>query len=153
MQIMRRNPTWDPFREMDSLTSRMKDLFNLEHRDWSGGRELMSATDWAPSCDVSETEKQYRVQAELPNVKKEDVKVTLEDGVLTLQGERRDEKQKEGEKFHRRELSYGSFLRRFTMPDDGDEAKIEATFKDGMLEIVIPKNKFKPAKAKAIEIR
>lgn len=154
MQLMRRSqPTWDPFREMESLTSRMNDLFDLKRWGWNGERELMAAVDWAPSCDVSETDKDYRVRAELPDVKKDDVKVTLEDGVLTLQGERREEKQEKNEKFHRRELSYGSFLRRFTMPDDADDAKVEATFENGMLEIVIPKTKFKAAKAKAIEIR
>jgi HSP20 family protein len=153
MHLMRRSQSmWDPFREMEGLTSRMNDLLGLK-RWGSSQRELMAAADWAPSCDVSETEKEYRVRAELPDVKKEDVQVTLDDGMLTLQGERREEKQEKNEKFHRRELSYGTFLRCFTMPDDADEGQVDATFKNGLLEIVIPKSKFKPAKAKAIEIR
>jgi HSP20 family protein len=151
MQLIRRRETWDPFREMEELTNRMTRFFGLRGPG-EGERELLATTDWAPSCDISETDQEYRVHAELPGVKKDDVHVTLEDGVLTIQGQRREEKQETRAKLHRRELSYGSFLRRFTMPDDADESKIDATFKDGMLNVAIAKTKPKASKAKEIAV-
>lgn len=151
MQLIRRPEAWDPFREMEDLSSRMNRFFGLP-RAGNGERELLAMTDWSPSCDISETDTEYRIHAELPNVKKEDVKVTLDDGVLTIQGDRREEKEEKAEKFHRRELSYGHFLRRFTMPDDTDAAKVDATFKDGMLNVVIGKSKAKAPTAKQIAV-
>jgi len=151
MQLIRRPEAWDPFREMEDLSSRMNRFFGLT-RAGNGERELLAMTDWSPSCDISETDTEYRIHAELPSVKKEDVKVTLDDGVLTIQGDRREEKEEKGEKFHRRELSYGHFLRRFTMPDDTDAAKVDATFKDGMLNVVIGKSKAKAPTAKQIAV-
>jgi HSP20 family protein len=84
-------------------------------------------------------------------VKKEDAKVTLENGVLTLQGERKVEKEEKGKKFHRVERSYGTFLRTFTMPLDADENKVAADFKDGILTVHLPKTE-KP-RPKAIEVK
>jgi HSP20 family protein len=153
MQLLRRQQAWDPIREMEELSSRMNRLFGLRRWPGNGERELLATTDWSPSCDISETDKEYRIHAELPNVKKDDVHVRLEDGVLTIQGERREEKEEKGRKFHRRELSYGNFLRRFTMPDDADESMVEATFEDGMLNVVIGKSKAKASKAKEIAVR
>ncbi len=152
MQLMRRQEAWDPFREMEDLSNRMDRLIGLTRWPGNGQRELLAASDWSPSCDISETETEYRIHAELPNVKKDDVKVTLESGVLTIQGDRREEKEQKGETFHRRELSYGHFLRRFTMPTDADEAKVDATFKDGMLNVVIARSKAKAPKAKEIAV-
>jgi HSP20 family protein len=152
MQLMRRRESWDPFREMEELSSRFNRLFGLTRGTSDGERELLAATDWAPSCDISETDKEYRLQLELPNVKREDVHVTLEQGVLTVQGERREDKQEEGTRYHRRELACGTFLRRFTMPDDADEEKVEASFKDGILHIVIAKAQERARKAKEIAV-
>jgi HSP20 family protein len=92
----------------------------------------MIVADWAPSVDISETDGAYQIKAEIPDVKKEDVKVTLEDGVLTIQGERKQEKEERGKKYHRVERSYGSFVRSFTLPDLVDEEKVKAEFKDGV---------------------
>jgi HSP20 family protein len=92
------------------------------------------------------------VKADLPEVPKENVKVTHEDGVLTIQGERRQEKRSEGEKFHRVESSYGKFLRRFTLPDDGQADGIEATFKEGALSVVIPKAAAKRPQSRDIPV-
>lgn len=92
------------------------------------------------------------MHAELPSVKKEDVRVTLESGVLPIKGERREQKEDKGEKVHRREPSYGSFLRSFTMPSDADESNVDATFKDGMLNVIIGKSKTKAPKAKEISV-
>lgn len=156
MQLVRRQETWGPFREMEDRMSRFfgptRWPGNLLSRWPSTERELLATTDWSPSCDISETDKEYRIHAELPSVQKDDVHVTLDAGVLTIQGERREQKEEEGMKFNRRELCYGNFLRRFTMPNDADESKIDATFKDGMLNIVIGRSKPQAAKTKDIAI-
>lgn len=152
MQLARRRDIWDPFREFEHLSSRFNRLFGLARAGGDGERETLALTDWAPACNISETETEYRVQAELPSLKKEDVHVTLQDGVLTIRGERREEKEEKSVKFHRRELSYGSFVRRFSMPEDADQAKVDATFKDGMLSVVVGKTKAKPSTAKEIAI-
>jgi HSP20 family protein len=111
----------------------------------------MVVADWVPSVDVSETDGEYQIKAEIPDVKKEDVKVTVEDGVLTIQGERKQEKEVTGKKYHRVERSYGSFVRSFTLPDLVDEEKVKAEFKDGVLNLQLPKSE--KAKPKAIEVK
>jgi HSP20 family protein len=111
----------------------------------------MIVADWTPSVDISETDGEYQIKAEIPDVKKEDVKVTLEDGVLTIQGERKQEKEEKGKKFHRIERSYGSFVRTFSLPDVIDEEKVKAEFKDGVLNLHLPKSE--KAKPKAIEVK
>ena len=151
MAIIRRRDAWDPFHELEEMSNRFNHLFGLT-RAGNGEGETLATTDWCPSCDITETDKEYRVSAELPNVKKADVHVTLERGVLTIQGERREEKEEKDTKVHRRELSYGSFLRRFTMPDDADESKVDAKFKDGLLEVAIGKSKASTTKSKEIAV-
>lgn len=152
MSLLRRQESWDPFREIEELGNRFNRLLGWSRPRGDGERELLAVTDWAPSCDITENDKEYRVRADLPGVKKEDVKVTLEEGVLTIQGERRDEKEEKDQKVHRQELAYGSFLRSFTMPDDADESKVDAAFKDGILQVTIGKSKAKPAEVRQIAI-
>ena len=118
-----------------------------------GEREALSIADWTPSCNVCETAEEYRIEAELPGVKQEDAEVNVEDRVLTLRGERREEKEQKGKKYHRVESSYGSFMRSFTLPDDADEDKVAAEFKDGLLSVRIPRTAPKESKARTIEIR
>jgi len=150
MQLMRRKQSWDPFAELDTMTDRFNRLFGLARGN--GEKEAMALADWAPSVNISETDAAYVVKAELPAVKKEDVRVTLENGILTIQGDRKEEKEEKGKKFHRRELVEGHFMRQFTMPDDADETKIEAKFADGMLDVTIAKTK-KEAKTKQITVQ
>jgi len=145
MQFMR----WDPFREMEEITERFGRAMGrpLLARALPGGgaEEALITAEWAPLVDIEESDKEYLVKAELPEVKKEDVKVTLEEGVLTIQGERRLEKEEKGKKIHRIERAYGKFLRTFTVPRDVDEKKILAEFKDGVLSVHVPKAEmFKP---------
>jgi HSP20 family protein len=109
----------------------------------TNGKETMIVADWAPSVDISETDGEYQIKAEIPDVKKEDVKVTLE--------ERKHEKEEKGKKFHRIERSYGSFVRTFSLPDVIDEEKVKADFKDGVLNLHLPKSE--KAKPKAIEVK
>ncbi len=117
-----------------------------------GNQEQLALTAWAPAVDVAETEKEYRITAELPNVKKDDVHVTLDNGLLTIQGDRKEDKEERGLRFHRRELSYGHFMRRFTMPEDADDSKVEASFKDGMLNIVVARTPSKKPSKKEIAV-
>ncbi|MBS0182909.1 MAG: Hsp20/alpha crystallin family protein [Nitrospira sp.] len=142
---------WDPFRELEEVSDRLNRMFARPAAARTNGKETMIVADWAPSVDISETEGEYQIKAEIPDVKKEDVKVTVEDGVLTIQGERKHEKEEKGKKFHRIERSYGSFVRTFSLPDVIDEEKVKAEFKDGVLNLHLPKSE--KAKPKAIEVK
>ena len=142
---------WDPFRELEEVSDRLNRMFARPAAAGTNGKETMIVADWTPSVDISETEGEYQIKAEIPDVKKEDVKVTLEDGVLTIQGERKHEKEEKGKKFHRIERSYGSFVRTFSLPDVIDEEKVKADFKDGVLNLHLPKSE--KAKPKAIEVK
>lgn len=136
---------WDPFRELEDVSNRLNRIFGQSPARTESGNEMLAMADWAPSVDISETDAAYLVKAEIPGVKKEDVKVTIQDGMLTIQGERKQEKEEKGKKFHRIERCYGSFMRSFRVPDDADEGKVKAEFKDGMLNVTLTKSeKTKP---------
>ena len=141
---------WDPFRELEEMSDRLNRMF-ARPAARTNGKETMIVADWVPTVDISETDGEYEIKAEIPDVKKEDVKVTLEDGVLTIQGERKREKEEKGKKYHRVERSYGSFVRSFGLPDLIDEEKVKAEFKDGILNLHLPKSE--KAKPKAIEVK
>ena len=96
---------WDPFRELEDMSERLNRVFSRPSLR-NNGKENLTVADWMPTVDISETEGEYLIKAELPEVKKEEVKVTVENGVLTLQGERRQEKEEKGKRFHRVERSY-----------------------------------------------
>lgn len=142
---------WDPFRELEEVSDRLNRMFARPATRTANAKETMTVADWTPAVDISESEGEYQIKAEIPDVKKEDVKVTLEDGVLTIQGERKQEKEEEGKKYHRIERSYGSFVRTFSLPDVIDEDKVKAEFKDGVLNLHLPKSE--KAKPKAIEVK
>lgn len=143
---------WDPFRELEEMSDRLNRVFNRPAVSRTGnGKETMTAADWSPVVDVLETEKEYVIKAELPEVKKDDVKITVQDGVLTIQGERKSETEDKGRRFHRIERSYGSFVRSFSMPDFVDEAGVSAEFKDGVLNLHLPKTE--KARPRAIEVK
>lgn len=143
---------WDPFRELEDMSDRLNRVFNRPAVSRSGnGKETMTAADWSPVVDVLESEKEYVIKAELPEVKKDDVKITVQDGVLTIQGERKHEAEEKGKRFHRIERSYGAFIRSFSVPDFVDEEKVAAEFKDGVLSLHLPKTE--KAKPRAIEVK
>ena len=142
---------WDPFRELEEVSDRLNRMFARPAVARPNGKETMIVADWTPSVDISETEGEYQIKAEIPDVKKEDVKVILEDGVLTIQGERKYEKEEKGKKFHRIERSYGSFVRTFSLPDVIEEEKVKAEFKDGVLNLHLPKSE--KAKPRAIDVK
>ena len=141
---------WDPFRELEDVTNRLNRIFGQSLARSESGQNMLAVADWAPSVDISETDSEYLIKGEIPGVKKEDVKVTIQDGMLTIQGERRQEKEEKGKKFHRIERSYGSFVRSFRVPGDADENSVKAEFKDGMLNVTLAKSA--EAKPKAIEV-
>jgi HSP20 family protein len=142
---------WDPFRELEEMSDRLNRMISRPALPRTNGKETMVVADWTPSVDISETDGEYLIKAEIPDVKKEDVKVTLEDGVLTIQGVRKQESEEKGKKYHRVERSYGSFVRSFSLPDLVDEEKVKAEFKDGVLNLQLPKSE--KAKPKAIEVK
>jgi HSP20 family protein len=113
--------------------------------------DTMTVSEWAPLVDLAEDDKEYLIKAELPEVKKEDVKVTVENGVLSIGGERKFEKEEENKKYHRIERAYGSFMRSFTLPQDAAGDKINAEFKDGVLKVHLPKSA--QAKPKSIDVK
>jgi len=130
---------WEPFRDVDDVFDR---FFAETLRRWPRqATENRAALDWAPAADVSETEAEYLIKADLPEVRKEDVSITVQDGVLTLAGERKQEKCEDSEKLHRVERVYGSFARRFALPENADEQGIRAESRDGVILIHIPKAK------------
>jgi HSP20 family protein len=128
----------DPLRDLEALSSRLNHFFGppSAHR----GDDDATFADWAPAVDIEETDKEYLMKADLPDVKKEDVKVGIEDGVLSLEGERRQEKEEKTRKFHRTERSYGKFVRRLAVPTDVDQQQIGADFKNGVLTVHMPKS-------------
>lgn len=141
---------WDPFRELEDVSTRLNRIFGRAPARTESDNEMLAVADWMPSVDISETDSAYLVKGEIPGVNKDDVKVTVQDGMLTIQGERKMEKEEKGKKFHRVECSYGSFVRSFRMPDDADENKVKAEFKDGMLNVTLPKSE--KAKNKSINV-
>lgn len=141
---------WDPFRELEDMSSRLNRLFGAPAL--GSTQESMQLSDWTPSVNVSETPEAYRIEADLPGVKKEDVEVKCEHGVLTIKGERSQRTEKKDEKVHRIESSYGSFMRSFTLPADAAEAGIEAKMNDGQLQVMVPRTKKKEPEVKRIPV-
>jgi HSP20 family protein len=141
---------WDPFRELEDMSERLNRVFSRPSMR-NAGKENLTVADWMPTVDISESEGEYLIKAELPEVRKEDVKVTVENGVLTLQGERRQEKEDKGKRFHRVERSYGSFVRSFSLPESVDEGAVKADYKDGVLNLHLPKSE--KVKPKAIDVK
>ncbi len=140
---------FDPFRNFEE---RMRRFFG-EGFDPFGrfGEENWSLAAWAPACDIYETDNEIVVKAELPEVKKEDVKVSVENNILTIHGERKFSEETKRENYHRLERSYGEFTRSFTLPSFVETSKINAEFKDGMLRVTMPKRE--EAKPKQVEVK
>lgn len=143
---------WNPLKEMEQMQNRLTSLWNLDPFRPNGGKEeSLTVAEWSPRVDIVEDEKEIVVKAELPEMKKEDVKVTVDQGVLTISGERRLEKEEKSKKYHRIESEYGSFLRSFALPAAVIANQVSADFKDGMLKVHLPKDT--KGGAKAVEIK
>lgn len=137
---------WEPFREMEDIVREFSPMFR---------RSLPQAASesWRPIANISETEREYLIKAELPEVKKEDVKITLQDGVITISGERKQVKEQKDENEIRVESFYGSFSRSFSLPDNIDADSIKAESKDGVLKVHLPKVAAPKSKAKSITVQ
>ena len=139
-------------RELVDLQQHLATLFGRAPiRTPSEKEEALTVAKWAPLVDIVEHDKEYLIKAELPEVKKDDVKVTVQEDVLTITGERTFEREEEGRKYHRIERAYGRFARSFTLPEDADGNKVAAEFKDGVLKVHLPKSE--RAKPKSIEVK
>lgn len=145
MSLMR----WEPFYSMDDMFKTLPALF-ARLSPFSGN---VNNTDWSPSVDISESGEEYLIRAALPAVTKEDVSVTVNDGLLTLSGERRQKEEQNDEKFHKVENFYGSFSRSFALPDGIDAAAIRAESKEGVLTIHVPKTKAEVKRPTTIKVQ
>lgn len=153
MSLMKREVggSWDPFKELEDMSTRLNRMFA---RPMMADETLnLKGFDFTPAISVSETPTHYLVKADLPGVKKEDIKVTLDKGLLMLSGERRTEHEQKDERMHRIEKTYGSFMRRMALPADASADGVEATQREGVLTIRIGKHApEKRADAKQIPI-
>jgi len=142
---------WEPFGDLDSMFNRlMPAMFNrLPLRSAGSNGDNFQ---WAPSADISETDKEYLIRAELPAVKKEDVKVTVDDGLITIEGDRKQQKESKNEKMHRVESFYGHFNRSFSLPESVDQDAIRCESKDGVLTVHIPKAQTQKHEPKQIKV-
>jgi HSP20 family protein len=130
---------WNPLREMVSLRERMNRLFDDSWFRTDGYGDDVAMGMWSPAVDMFEKNDHLVIKAELPGMEKKDINLDLKDGVLTLRGERKHENQVQDENFYRREMSYGKFVRTFSLPSDVDPEKIKAEFQNGLLTIEVPK--------------
>ena len=143
---------WNQLKELEALHLGLSSLFGRPAAlGPEGHEEQISVPEWAPLVDISEDDHEYLIKAELPEVKREDVKVTAEEGTLTIMGERKFEKEDKGKKYHRIERAYGSFGRSFSLPEDASPAKVSAEFKDGVLTVHLAKTA--KAKPQHIEVK
>ena len=141
----------DPFRDLSSIQERMNQIFEDALARRSRGREEGLRTGmWTPAVDIYENSDFVVVKAELPGVEKNQISVEVKDGILSLRGERKFEKEVKEESFHRIERSYGSFQRSFSLPVSVDQDQVTARFEDGVLEVKLPKKE--KAKPKQIQV-
>jgi HSP20 family protein len=135
---------WESLRDIEDLLDRY-----TRSLPWpsSRGPSLLGMAEWHPRVDISEGEGSYVIKADIPGVAKDDLKVTVENGVLTIQGERRQEQKEENERFHRVERAYGSFSRSFHLPEDADPTALKANAAEGQLTVTVPKKSAAPSPA------
>lgn len=143
---------WNPWKDLEEMEKRLSSVFGPAPARVGGDKEeAISVAEWSPLVDITEDDKEYVVKAEIPEMKKEDIKINVHDDVLTVSGERKYEKEEKGKKYHRVERAFGSFMRSFTLPEDADGTKVSAEYKDGVLKVHLPKSE--KAKPKAIEVK
>ena len=153
MNTLNKVTTWNPLREMDEAQNRFNPFFlaGFPNRMGSGEIHSLMVADWSPEVDISQDDHEYLLKADLPEMKKDDVRVTVEDGILNVSGERKSEKEDQKRKFHRIERSFGNFRRSFTLPEDADSTKVTAEFRDGVLKVHLPTTT--KARSKALEVK
>ena len=132
---------WDPFKDMITLRDRMDRLFEDSLNRFRGGEGDRAHSTWSPAVDIYETTEDIIIKAEIPGVSKKDISVELKNDSLYLKGERKFKKEFKEENYHRMERSYGTFSRIFSLPTSVEQDKIKAKFKNGVLQISIPKTR------------
>jgi len=143
---------WEPVREMNTIQSEMNRLFNTYFDSPTPGNGGSTLRRWIPAMDLVETAQDFVLRADLPGVAEDDVKIELEDRVLTIAGERKAEHEERKEGYYRVERSSGSFNRTLTLPEGVDPAAVKASFDKGVLEVRIPKPEEKKPHRVAISI-
>jgi HSP20 family protein len=145
--------TWNPLREMEEATQNRFHRFlgGFPNRIGSGEVHSLTVADWSPEVDISQDDQEYLLKADLPEMKKDDVRVTVEDGILSVSGERKTVKEDHKRRFHRVERSFGNFRRSFTLPEDADSTQVTAEFRDGVLKIHLPTTT--KARSKATQVK
>jgi HSP20 family protein len=140
-----------PFRDFMRMEREMEDLFGRFFRDWPGAGTTTEGPGWVPDVDMLDKPDEILVRADLPGLEQKDVDVTVQDGTLTVRGERKEERVEKEEGYYLCERRAGAFARRFTLPPGVEADKIKATFKNGVLEVHIPKSK--EVKGKKIDVK
>lgn len=143
---------WEPFSGIDEMFNRMLPASFGRLPRFTLPANGSETYEWSPSADISETDKEFLIRAQLPAVKKEDVKVTVDQGMITIEGERKQEKEDKTEKYHRVESFHGTFSRSFSLPENASADGIRCESKDGVLVVHIPKAKVEVPKAKQIKV-
>ena len=141
---------FDPLRELEGLSGRLSRLFDTPLASRLPADSAVFG-DWTPAMDIEETDGEYLLKTDLPAMKREEVKVGITDGVLTVEGERHQEKEEKGKKFHKIERSFGRFVRRVAVPTDVEQQKVSAEFKDGVLSVHMPKSA--SAKPRSVDVK
>ncbi len=141
---------YQPWNSMDQLRREMGRMFEQQNTSSEEGSSI-ATSDWTPAVDIKETEKEFLIHADIPGVNPDDIDVHMEDGMLTIKGERDSETKEEREGYKRIERQRGSFYRRFSLPDTANADNISAKSKNGVLEITIPKQE--KAQARKIEVK
>ncbi len=141
---------WTPLRELSTMQERMNKLFEDVMRSPNRADEGFAVAAWAPAVDIYETDKEIVMKAELPEMQEKDIEIKVEDNILIVSGERRMAKEVKEENYHRIERSYGNFNRSFTLPRTVDREQIKASYKDGVLTVLLPKKE--EVKPKQIKI-
>lgn len=129
---------YDPWRMMHQLQNELNTMFQTT-REGEGNVSTLATSDWTPAVDIKEEDNRYVVIADIPGVEPKDIEVHMENGLLSIKGEKKEEKKEEKEGYKRIERTYGSFHRRFSLPDNADAEGISAKSKNGTLEVTIPK--------------
>ena len=141
---------WDPFRDIITLRERMDRMFEDSLSRFRMPEEATMPTFWSPSVDIYETDENIVLKAELPGVDKKEVSVEVKDSTLILKGERKREKEVKEENYHRVERSFGTFMRSFSLPVSVKQDQVKAKFRDGVLEVTLPKAE--EAKPKQVKV-
>lgn len=143
---------WDPFRELEEMQGRLSSILGRPNRRGDGNEnEAITVPDWSPLADIIEADNEYVIRAEIPDVEKDGVTVRMENRVLVISGERTLLKDEKHRRYHRMERAYGSFARSFVLPEDADPEKVQASFRNGILEVHVAKSE--AAKPKMIDVK